>query len=82
MQSPPNTDAAKKSDFYTSVFCDSKIEDDTEEDDECSYTFHPGTNSHKATTMTPTSTLPEDFQPPEGEPIWPAEFYGETYPYP
>ena len=28
------------------------------------------------------STLPEDFQPPGGEPIWPAEFYGETYPYP
>jgi len=27
-------------------------------------------------------TLPEDFQPPGGEPIWPAEFYGETYPYP
>ena len=53
---PSNTDAAKESDFYTSVFCDSKIEDDTEEDDECSYTFHPGTNPHKATTRIPTST--------------------------
>lgn len=53
LQSPPSTDAAKESDFYTSVFCDSKIE---EEDDEYSYNFHPGTNPHKATTMTPTST--------------------------
>ena len=56
MQSPQNTDAAKESDFYTSVFCDSKIEDDTEEDNKYSYNFHPDTNPHKATTMTPTST--------------------------